>query len=405
MGWVFLVVSAYGALYTLNAYRPIKRSRLLFLWAFMSSWLTIEGALFHVAWQVVAAGVFVWLGALDQLAGWVGLAISLVSWAGLLVLYVRGRATTAVFEHVMAEVAPAPVPRAGRRSRVHRTRNVEFARVGGQRLKLDVIEPAHRDEGLRPAVVQVHGGAWVAGSKNEQGLPLLRLLAANGWVGFTVNYRLSPAATWPEHLEDVKRSIAWVREHAVEYDVDPDFVAVTGGSAGGHLAAMVGLTGGDTRFQPGFEEADCSVQAAVPFYGVFDFTNEDGAFPPEFHRWLLEPFVMKDFYADRPDRFRDASPVHHLRTDAPPFLVVHGTNDTLAPVSDARRFVSALADRSEAAVLYAELPGAQHAFDVFSSPRTNRVVRGVHRFLCAARSGTLPPARSTDEPISVAGGT
>lgn len=393
MGWIFLAVSAYGALYTLNAFRPVRRSRLLFFWSFVSSWLTTEGAVLHVVWQVAAAGVFVALGALDQVAGWVGLVVCVASWAGLVVLDVRGRATTRVFEEAMAHLAPVPSPHRGRRRHVHRVRNVEFARIGGRRLRLDVYEarPHLRaaSEAPRPAIVQIHGGAWVLGSKNEQGLPLLRHLAANGWVGFSVDYRLSPAATWPEHLEDVKRAVAWVREHAQEWRVDPDFVAVTGGSAGGHLAAMVALTAGQTRFQPGFEDADCSVQAAVPFYGVYDLSNEEGHFPPQLHRWLLEPFVFKAFYAEQPELFVDASPVAHLHEHAPPFLVVHGTNDTLAPLADARRFASELGAVSASPVLYAELPGAQHAFDVFASPRTNRVVRGVHRFLEAIRAGAL----------------
>ena len=89
-------------------------------------------------------------------------------------------------------------------------------------------------------MLQIHGGGWVIGDKREQGIPLLNHLAADGWVGFNVNYRLSPRAKFPDHLVDCKRALAWIREHADEYGVDPDFIVVTGGSAGGHLSALDG---------------------------------------------------------------------------------------------------------------------------------------------------------------------
>ena len=117
---------------------------------------------------------------------------------------------------------------------------------------------------------------WVIGSKNEQGIPLLNHLAHNGWVGFNVNYQLSPRVKAPDHLIDCKRALAWIREHADEYGVDPDFIVVTGGSAGGHLCALMALTANDPEYQPGFDDADTSlVQAAVPFYGVYDMLDRD----------------------------------------------------------------------------------------------------------------------------------
>ena len=142
--------------------------------------------------------------------------------------------------------------------------------------------PRHHPAARRPArrgapvLVYIHGGAWVIGDKREQGLPLLHELARRGWVTVTINYRLSPKATWPDHIVDCKRAVAWVREHIAEYGGDPGFIAVSGGSAGGHLSALVALTPGDPAFQPGFEEADASVDACVPFYGVYDMTAGRG---------------------------------------------------------------------------------------------------------------------------------
>ena len=97
-------------------------------------------------------------------------------------------------------------------------------------------------------------------------------LARRGWVCVTINYRLSPKATWPEHIVDCKMAVAWVREHIAEYGGDPGFVCVSGGSAGGHLSALLALTPGDPAFQPGFEETDTHVDACVPVYGVYDMT-------------------------------------------------------------------------------------------------------------------------------------
>jgi len=104
----------------------------------------------------------------------------------------------------------------------------------------------------------------------------MRELASRGWVCVASNYRLSPKATMPDHIVDVKRAIAWIREHIEEYGGDPDFVCITGGSAGGHLCSLAALTANDPRFQPGFESVDTSVHACVPFYGVFDFLDRAG---------------------------------------------------------------------------------------------------------------------------------
>jgi acetyl esterase/lipase len=119
-------------------------------------------------------------------------------------------------------------------------------------------------------MVYIHGGAWIIGEKREQGKPMMYELVARGWVCVAINYRLSPKATWPDHIVDAKRAVAWVKEHIAEYGGDPSFVAVSGGSAGGHLCALLALSAGDPTFQPGFEEADTSVEACVPFYGVMD---------------------------------------------------------------------------------------------------------------------------------------
>jgi acetyl esterase/lipase len=272
-----------------------------------------------------------------------------------------------------------------RRAGVTVRRNIPFARVGGKTIKLDVTIPSAPIPGgaaKRPALVQIHGGAWVIGDKREQGIPLLNHMAAQGWVGFNVNYRLSPGVAFPDHLIDVKRAIAWIREHADEYGIDPDFICVTGGSAGGHLTALTALTANRPEYQPGFEDADTSFSAAVPFYGIYDFTPA-GAFGqvPHIYDRFMEPIVMKAFVADEPEKYEAASPIHQIHPGAPPFFVIHGSKDTLAPVEDARVFVERLRAVSHEPVAYAEMLGAQHAFEIFPSVRAARVIEGVERFL------------------------
>ena len=391
--WAFFVVSLIGAVFTANAFVPVRRVPALFMPSFFGSWLTAELAIHHVLWQSAATVVFVALGALTAWPGWAGLFITFGSWLGLLVLFADGNRAEKTFEAALRalrlETRPSRVPRrmivlpfSRRRHGVKVSRDIEFRRVAGTILRLDVVSPA-ADGVNRPAVLQIHGGSWVMGDKREQGWPLLSHLAANGWVCFNLNYRLSPGATFPDHLVDLKAGLAWIREHARQWGVDPSFIAVTGGSAGGHLAALMALTANDPQYQPGFEDADTSVQAAVPIYGVYDFTGRLGTNRLPFWYRRLESQIMKAFRDEQPDEFRRASPIDQIHPGAPPFFIVHGDRDTLAPVEEARYFASQLRQVSNAHVVYAELSGAQHAFDLFCSPRTAHMVVAVLQFLNA----------------------
>jgi acetyl esterase/lipase len=229
-----------------------------------------------------------------------------------------------------------------------------------------------------PTLLQVHGGGWVIGDKKEQGRPLMLHLAKKGWVCFAPNYRLSPKATFPDHLIDVKRAIAWVREHGHEYGADPGFLVLTGGSAGGHLTALAALTQNDPEYQPGFEAADTSVSGCVPYYGVYDIAGETKTRESRVRtRRLLAKIVMKT--RDQA-AYEKASPISRVHAGAPPFFVIHGRNDTLVPVAEARLLVERLRAVSGQPVLYLELPGTEHAFDVFPSVRSDHVVRAVGRF-------------------------
>ncbi len=396
MPWLFLAVSVYGAWFTVNAFRPSSRWQLLGV-SFFAAWLTGELSVWHIAWQAVATAIFISLGALDSWAGWLGLAITLASWAGLVALTAVSRRSSLAFDTAITEGIGLDPPERPRRprwrqavlpfllrdGRVERVKNLEYG-PNGRRNRLDVYRPRDRQPGQRPAPVllQIHGGAWVIGDKSQQGLPLMLHLATEGWVCVAINYRLSPKATWPEHLVDCKRALAWVREHIAEFGGDPDLICVTGGSAGGHLAAMTALTPNDAKYQPGFESADTSVAACVPFYGVYDFLALfEGSRRNDRAAALLARWVMKTTPDQDRGLFEDASPLSHVGPDAPPFFVIHGSHDNLAPVGQAREFAERLREVSHEPVLYAEVPGASHAFDVFYSTRTGHAVSAVDRFL------------------------
>ena len=405
-GWSYLAVSINGALYTLNAYRPARRSRVLLGWSFFASWITIELAPFHLIWQIVATGLFAGRGALRTRPGRLGLAVTLASWVGLALSIRQSFAARHEIRDALKDIELHATPEASLPVRVQR--RVTFGRAGGRALRLDVHAPAVAPEPgtRRPLLVQVHGGGWVLGFKDRQGQLLMQRLASQGWVCCNVDYRLSPRATFPDHLVDVKRAIAWLREHADSYDVDPDFVAVTGGSAGGHLTALTALTGDDPKYQPGFETADTSVQAAVPFYGVYDFTNRNGVAPPDMERLFLAPIVMKADRAEAPEAYAAASPIDQVHADAPPFFVIHGDLDVLAPVEDARDFVTQLRAVSREPVYYLELRGAQHAFDTFASIRADAVVDAAAHFLHAVWSAhrhaaaAVPSAKEVTDAVT-----
>jgi acetyl esterase/lipase len=210
----------------------------------------------------------------------------------------------------------------------------------------------------------------------------LHRLAQQGWVGVSASYPLVPAATFPDQLIALKKALAWLRSEGREFGVDPDFIAISGGSAGGHLAALVALTANRPEYQRGFEDADTSVQAAIPVYGIYDFLNRNSTRDewPIIPRWVMKTDRSKD-----EELFRQASPLDQVHADAPPFLVIHGAADSIVPTAEAHQFVSALEMVSSNPVVYVEVPGANHAFDVIDSLRTHYVISGVQRFLEAIR--------------------
>ncbi|MFI5952621.1 alpha/beta hydrolase fold domain-containing protein [Cryptosporangium sp. NPDC051539] len=389
-----------SVLNTANALRSYTGPRRAAIPSFAAGALTSELPLAAAVTTLLPQLGLAAAGGLRSRTGRAGLALSLAAAAGLVAVARASDEAPAILDDALTgtlgldyrsrvrhPVRPGPDAPLGPRPGVVRTFQVRRRYAldvdipygpAGLRNHLDVWRRADLPlDGAAPVLVQVHGGAWTVGNKREQALPLLSHLTERGWVCVSVNYRLGPRATWPDMIVDVKRAVAWVKENIAEFGGDPGFVAITGGSAGGHLVALHALTAPDRRWQPGFEDVDTSVAAAVPFYGVYDWTDPADAGLVR----LIERAVIKRSLADAPDEYRSASPRFAIRPDAPPFFVLHGTNDSLVPVATAREFASELRAVSTSPVAYAEFPGAQHAFEIFSSPRAHACAEAVERFL------------------------
>lgn len=274
----------------------------------------------------------------------------------------------------------APVTRAAqqRRQYLYRT-SVPYGDAPQQ--LLDVWRRQDLPPGPAPVLIFVPGGAWVHGGRQLQGYALMSHLAAQGWVCLSIEYRVAPHHRWPRHLKDVKAAVAWARANVDRFGGDRDFVAITGCSAGGHLAALTGLTADDPELNDELStDADPSVDAVVGIYGRYDWEDRSTAERARFMDFL-EHVVVKKRYDRHPEVFRAASPIARVRADAPPFLVVHGSADTVIPVAQARAFAERLRATSRSCVGYLEFPGAHHGFDMTDGARTASAATAVGLFL------------------------
>jgi acetyl esterase/lipase len=234
--------------------------------------------------------------------------------------------------------------------------DVEYSRVG-ERVAMDIIRPAA--PGPHPAVVAIHGGGFRAG--NRYGYRALCIkLAQRGYVAATISYRLAPRHQFPSAVEDAKAAVRFLRANAEKYGVDPNHIGVTGGSAGGHLALMVGLTGPLKVFEGSGPNPDQSsaVQAVVNYYGPVDFTESYGK-SVDAHV-VLPMFLGGDLWNNRRDHVL-ASPLHYVTPLAPPVLSVHGTEDKFVAYEHAVWITSRLITAGALAELET-IPGAGHGF-------------------------------------------
>ncbi|HEV8206991.1 MAG TPA: alpha/beta hydrolase [Acidimicrobiia bacterium] len=265
------------------------------------------------------------------------------------------RAAIAVVVAVLAVLSAAPAlagasgtaaaPRQGLDIDVRR--DLTYRHVGGDDLKLDAYIPAAG--GVRPGVMVIYGGGWILGSK-EQSEPLARALAKQGYIAFAMNYRLAPFHPFPAAVDDVQASVAWVRDHAFDFGLDPGRIGAVGGSAGGHLAAMLATLG------EGPHDRGSRIGAAVSWAGPMDLHPSE--FGPESQIYL-------DAFLDCIGRPCDeativaASPISHVDPSDAPILLANGTADLLVPPDQALRMADAL-ERAGVGHELAIIPDAGH---------------------------------------------
>ncbi len=398
-----LRTGALEAFTTFDVYRPVTRRGNLSPLVFFSTWPVSELPVQAAMFQVASAAALARPRDVKSVRGAAGLALTAASVAGLLKLRQSANRAEGELELALVDALgpqyrdeirrpawPDLPPEAYKspgalrtmliRKRFAQGKDVPYGPHGRFNL-LDVWRRADLPKDAKaPVLLQVPGGGWVTGNKQVQAYPLMSHLAENGWICVAMSYRLSPKATWPDFLIDVKRAIAWIRANIADHGGDPDYLAITGGSAGGHLSSLAALTPNDPAYQPGFEDVDTSVKAAVPLYGVYDWVDEARVGHAGLPR-LLERMVVKGKLKDDPAPFHDASPLYQIGPDAPPMFVLHGTNDALVPVEQARIFVQKLRETSKETVAYAELALAQHAFDMFGSVRSAATAEAIGRFL------------------------
>jgi acetyl esterase/lipase len=234
---------------------------------------------------------------------------------------------TSTAQKVIKQYPQAKVVEAALPPGVSVRENLVYANYGERALHLDLFAPGEKGKTLLPGVILIHGGGWKTGNRQME-WPMAQFLAARGYVTATVEYRLSPEALYPAGVHDLKGAIRWMRSNAATYGIDRNKIAVYGCSAGGELAAFLGATGDMKRFEgeAGYADMSSRVQAVIDVDGVLDFTDpaesakdEDPNKPSAGKSWFGASFKEK------PDIWRDASPINYLNEKTAPMLFVNSS--------------------------------------------------------------------------------
>ncbi|HEY7279966.1 MAG TPA: alpha/beta hydrolase [Actinomycetota bacterium] len=349
-------------------------------------WLVTESPVLPFGLLVASTAWAIGQSGIDSPLFWIGFGVAVPTSVGLVIIALRAARTGPAIDRALNEglgpgwrsLEPALADRLLRRPSLARTlyapfrfRHPDVERVAniryggaGRANRLDLYRHRHQpSEG--PTLVHLHGGAFVFGRKSREARPLFYRLARHGWTCVSANYRVRRAGRFPNPLIDVKKALAWVREHGPEHGANREVVLVAGSSAGANLAALAALTADDPAFQPGFERVDTSVSGAICMYGYYGAIDGGGRVP--------------------------SSPSAYVGDRSPPFLIAHGDQDALVLVEDVRRFVDELRTASRSPVVYAELPGAQHGFDYFDSVRFELVIDAIEAFAAWVRSASRSP--------------
>ncbi len=239
--------------------------------------------------------------------------------------------------------------------------DIEYGRAGERSLKLDLLRPKDQVDKILPVIALIHGGGWQHGSKEGGRVSMSSFAATGNYIGVTIGYRLTDEAIWPAQIHDCKAAIRWLRANADKYKIDPNKIGVFGGSAGGHLVALLGTSGDVKELEgengsPGYSSR---VQCVVDYCGPSDFLH-----------YLDQPgagaknAIVKLFGglpAEHEAEARAASPITWVSKDDPPFLIAHGTDDKAVPFAQGESLAAAL-EKAGAPVTFVRIEGGPHGF-------------------------------------------
>ena len=406
---------------TLNVFRPLAKransSLRAILASFVLSWLVGDLLPQWILLNTAILILFSYTDIFNQSLGWGGLIVQLSGWIILMLrLWIILNLPERI-EHKMEEqlgvqwqniypqpVAPSNIFEVDWLSwfnpnkvvddpRIEIIRDKVFHHGAGFKLKLDIYRPRNTKK-KHPGILQIHGGAWITGSKRQASFLMARM-AARGWICFSVSYRFSPDIVFPEHLIDIKHALRWIRNNAEEHGLDPDFIIATGGSSGGHLAAMTALTQNQPEFQRGFESADTGIQGCVPIYGVFNFTDPFDEKTPFPAKARLMEILCDGTPETQTGRYQQITPANWLSAKTPPFLLIQGETDALISTTDTQEFWEALQTQKVPNSALLRLPLVEHAFDIFPTLTAQCVVPTIERYLIMLHENHLYNSRET----------
>lgn len=241
-------------------------------------------------------------------------------------------------------------------------RDVQYGKAGDRPLVLDIVRPKETSAKARPVIVFIHGGGWSGGNKSGGIGALVPFAASGNYFCVSVEYRLSGEAIWPAQIHDCKAAIRWLKANATKFNVDPAKIGVWGGSAGGHLVSMLGVTGGAKELEGNCGSADQSSRVAcvVDFCGPSDFLTIARVKATAGHNaYGAVSMLLGGPVEERKDVAKAASPVTYVSKKSSPFLIVHGTADPVVPLAQAEELFAAL-KKAGADATFVKIEGGGH---------------------------------------------
>ena len=243
--------------------------------------------------------------------------------------------------------------------------DIPYAGTDNPRQRLNLLLPrTPKDDKPLPVIVYIHGGAWLGGDRSFGHGRLSGYVAGGEYAAVSVGYRLTNAATWPAQIHDCKAAIRWIRANAKKYHLDPDKIGVVGESAGGHLVAMLGTSGGAKNLEGDLgahKDVSSRVQCVVDLFGPADiFAMQDGGSHMD-HDGPNSPEgkLLGGRVKDKKEAASAASPLTYVAADNPPFLIIHGNKDPLVPYNQSER-LSAVLKKAKVDCYFVTVAGAGH---------------------------------------------